>query len=65
MVDGWSGAQTAHATLGDRKVRGISQGKKRVLSRRTPGKEKETLHEIQKSFAGTTQFANDMDCFTP
>ena len=50
------------------KIAAESKIKKLVLShrmRRTLGKEQETLREIQKSYAGDTQFANDMDCFTP
>jgi ribonuclease BN (tRNA processing enzyme) len=50
------------------KIAAETRVKKLVLShrmRRTLGKEQETLREIQRSYAGTTQFANDMDCFTP
>ncbi len=42
--------------------------KKLVLShrmRRTLGKEKQTLKNIQKHYQGSITFANDMQCFTP
>ncbi len=45
-----------------------AQVKKLVLShrmRRTLGKEEETLAAIRLHYAGPTQFANDLDCFTP
>ena len=45
-----------------------AQIKQLVLShrmRRTLGKEAETLAAIRRHYAGPTQFANDLDCFTP
>ena len=45
-----------------------AQVKQLVLSHRmlrTLGKEEETLAAIRHHYAGPTQFANDLDCFTP
>ena len=42
--------------------------KQLVLSqrtRRTPGREAETLDSIKKRYTGPVEFANDLDCFTP
>ena len=45
-----------------------AQVKQLVLSHRmlrTLGKEEETLAAVRQHYAGPTQFANDLDCFTP
>lgn len=45
-----------------------AQVKQLVLSHRmlrTLGKEEETLAAVRQRYAGPTQFANDLDCFTP